>query len=268
MLQRVLWRIVSSPRVRRLCGTALDGIAWSVEGGQGAGLRIRTPQNLDYVAGTSEVPVQQELARYLGLGGVFYDIGANVGFFSLLAARLVGSGGTVCAFEPVRENAEAIRSNACLNRFDRVIRVLEVAAGKSEATAEFLMTEWDGGGSLSPAAVRPEESVSRRMVRVVSLDAYIAEERLPAPTFVKIDVEGFEVEAIDGMVSTIERCMPILLYEVDDATRSGLDHRWEELDARVAGFGYRIRRLKESYPNRGWFVGHSLALPPSMANPQ
>ena len=80
--------------------------------------------------------------------------------------------------------------------------------------AEFLMTEWDGGGSLSPAAVRPEESVSRRMVCVVPLDTYVVEQRLPAPTFVKIDVEGFELEVIDGMVSTIERCMPTLLYEV------------------------------------------------------
>jgi len=266
MLQRALWRIASSTRARRVFGAALDGVTWTIEKGRCSGLRIRTPQNRDYVAGTSELPVQEALAQTLGPGDVFYDIGANVGFFSLLAARLVGNRGTVCAFEPVTENADAIRANAAINRFDRLIRVHEVAVGRSTATAELTIARWDGGGSLSPSAVRPEEALSRRMVSVVALDDYIGANGLRAPTVVKIDVEGLEMDVIDGMSSTIGRFMPTVLYEVDDATRTGLDRRWSELDARLAGLGYTVRRLQDSYPNRGWFVGHSVALPLPLAS--
>ena len=261
-LQRLLLRVLSS----RIAGgpglRLMRRRTWRVESGEGSGLRIRLPQNLDYLLGTSEIPVQQEIVAYLRAGDVFYDIGANVGFFSLMAARQTGPSGVVCSFEPVTENALAIRQNAALNGLEN-IRVVDVALGKAPCVAEFLLTEWDGGGTLASSAVRPTDPVLRRKVSVAALDDLIGDWSLPRPSFVKIDVEGAEMEVLEGMERTLDQCMPILLYEVDDSSKDAFDHRWRELDKLVASYGYRVRHLKSSYPNIAWHVGHSLALPPA-----
>jgi FkbM family methyltransferase len=258
--QRLLLRALASDTLRPVLEPLLERHVWRVEQGQGAGLKLHLPQNRDYVMGASELPVQRAIAGHLRPGGVFYDVGANVGFFSLLAARRVGATGRVCAFEPVPANAQSVRANAELNGLGN-LRVFEVAAGRENKLADFLLTRWDGGGSLSEQAVMPAHVMSRTQVRVAPLDALIEAEALPLPDFVKIDVEGTEMDVLAGMSGTIRRCMPILLYEVDDGDQTSFQRRWAELDAYVAGFGYVIQRLENSYANERWQVGHSLALP-------
>lgn len=238
---------------------------WRIAGGRGSGLKLKFPQNLDYLRGHSEIPVQEALARYLKAGDVFYDIGANMGFFSLISSRLVGPGGQVCAFEPVSENADAVRENFGLNQLDRS-RLFEVAVGRTSGKAELLLTEWDGGSTLSSSSIRPSEPVSRRTVSVVALDDFIPAEKLPLPNFVKIDVEGVELEVIQGMARTIAEARPILLYEVDDGAKDSFLRRWGELDEQVKQLGYDIIRLADSYPNIDWNVGHSLAIPRPLPN--
>jgi FkbM family methyltransferase len=260
-LQTLLLRIFSSGILHGQGQRLLDRRIWRVEGGEGAGLRMALPQNREYILGTSEMPVQRALSTHLRHGDVFYDIGANVGFFSLLAARMVGTSGAVCSFEPVTENASMVRKNATLNDFGN-IRVVEVAVGSEPGVAEFLLTEWDGGGTLALSAVRTTERVSSRMVPVATLDDLIFDRRLPRPTFVKIDVEGVELDVLKGMSRTLKESMPILLFEVDDGSKDSLERRWRQLDDHVSACGYHVTHLPDSYPNNAWYVGHTLAMPP------
>ena len=233
---------------------------WVVEGGEGAGLKLKLPQNAEYVSGQSEIPVQREFARHLRPDDVIYDIGANVGFFSLIAARLVGQTGCVYSFEPVAENAASIRENVRLNDL-RNVTLFDVAVGRKCGNAEMLLTEWDGGSSLATSAVKPDEPISRRIVQVVALDELIDRKNLRPPSFVKIDVEGVELDVLAGMSKTIASSKPILLYEVDDGSRDSFQRRWSELDAYVTDLGYEVAHLRPSYGNVGWNVGHSLAIP-------
>lgn len=258
--QRLLLRASSLPLPFDAGRRLIERRVWRVEGGAAAGLAMRLPQNREYITGTSEAPVQREIARLLRPGDVFYDVGANVGFFTLLAARLVGDAGCVCAFEPNPRNAHAIRENARLNGMANV-RVIEAAAGREPRTEELLITAWDGGGALAASPARPASPVERIPVRVVPLDAFIRDERLPAPTLVKIDVEGVEAEVLEGMADTIARAKPVLLYEVDGGEKADFDRRWSGLDAWVAGHEYAVRRLESSYPGMKWHVGHTLAVP-------
>jgi len=258
--QSILRRIFAAPLLGEHGRRFLYNRVWRVERGAGAGLKLRFPQNSDFVSGTSELPVQQEIAALLRPGDVFYDIGANVGFFTLIAARIVGDHGCVCAFEPHPHNAAAIHENAGLNAFSHV-RVFEVAAGRNTRNDELIMTDWDGGGALSSSVVKPAAAARRTAVRVVQLDEFTKTESLPPPNFVKIDVEGAELEVLDGMINVIIRHKPHLLYEVDDPAPDRFRHRWDDLDQRVSGLGYRVRRLKNSYPNLNWNVGHSIASP-------
>lgn len=258
--QRLLLRLLSSDLLVRTGRRFLQDRAWKIERGEGAGLKLKLPQNLDYIFGSSEPPVQMALAQRLHPGDVFYDIGANMGFFSLIAARIVGATGWVYAFEPVLENAAIVRANANLNGLQN-ITLREVAVGGSTGTAELLLTEWDGGSCLSTSAVRPSELISRRNVRVIALDDFIPEDNLRLPNFVKIDVEGVELEVVQGMTKTITTSKPVLLYEIDDGDKTSFVRRWRELDEYVSLLGYEIIHLEDSYPHLAWNVGHSLAVP-------
>jgi predicted methyltransferase len=93
----------------------------TIRRGIGSDLKINTKNSSgDYQSGTNEYPVQQVLARYLKTDDVFYDIGANIGFFSLIAARLVGPSGHVYAFEPVPDSILILKENILLNYFKNI----------------------------------------------------------------------------------------------------------------------------------------------------
>lgn len=258
--QRMLLRLLSNGPLGPLGRQWLRRRVWTIEDGKGAGLKLRFPQNLDYISGTSELPVQEALVQRLRSGEVFYDVGSNMGFFSLVAARQVGASGCAYAFEPVAENAAFVRENARLNHLEN-LKLFEVAVGRESGSAELLLTDWDGGASLSSSAVKPAEPVARRKVRMVALDDFVAAENLRMPSFVKIDVEGVELAVLQGMARTIAAAKPVLLYEVDDGNKKSFELRWKELDEFVSGLGYEIIHLGNSYPTLDWNVGHSLALP-------
>ena len=260
--QQFLLKTLSSRALRHigLGQRYLHRRTWAVEDGEGVRLKLRFPQNSDYISGQSEIPVQRELARRVCPGDVVYDIGANVGFFSLIAARLVCQQGCVYSFEPVTENVVSIRENARLNDLNNVT-LFDVAVGRTSGTAELLLTDWDGGSSLSTSLVKPDEPISRRAVQVVTLDDFVERENLRLPSFVKIDVEGVELDVLMGMSRTIARSKSVLLYELDDGDKDSFQRRWAELDAYVTGLGYKVDHLKSSYANVGWNVGHSLAIP-------
>jgi FkbM family methyltransferase len=258
--QRILLRLLSSNLPGRSWRRFLRRRIWTIEDGEGAGLKLNFSQNSDYILGSSESPVQKALGKQFHPGDVFYDIGANVGFFSLIAAKGVGPTGCVYSFEPVSENVVSIRQNAKVNQLEN-IRPFEVAVGRISGNEELLLTEWNGGATLSSSVVKTSEPVSIRNVRVVALDDFIQEEKLRTPTLVKIDVEGSELDVVQGMSRTVAKSKPVLLYEIDDGRRDAFRIRWQELDQYVAGFGYKILHLEESYPGINWNVGHSLALP-------
>jgi hypothetical protein len=126
----------ADPAVLRPLFRWLSSGAITVPMGLGGGLRLDMkgiPLSHAHIGslafGNLEQSVQEAMLRHLPKGGVFYDVGANVGFFALLAAHLVGvDEGQVYAFEPTPDNAAEIRSNIALNGL-RNVTVVEKAVG-------------------------------------------------------------------------------------------------------------------------------------------
>lgn len=252
-------------RLRRLRLVRSLGIHWvrnrnvSIMSGIGAGLRFNPGfSNPDYAFGTNEQPVQHALAEHLKPGDVFYDIGANVGFFTVIAARLVGEKGQVYAFEPVPENAAFIKANIDLNNFSNII-LDQRAVSSHTGKGELILAEYSGGATLSKADTPPDMK-GVISVDLISIDDLIAEHEIQPPSLLKIDVEGAEMPVLMGMKETIQKYKPILIYEVDDGNRDRFYQKQEECDSFVEDCGYEIKRLEDSYPGGGWIVSNTLAI--------
>jgi FkbM family methyltransferase len=162
--------------------------------------------------GTLEIPVQEAFRRHVPAGAVVYDIGANVGFYSLLAARLAGPDGRVYAFEPAPGNAAAVRANAAANYPDR-ITVLELALGKSPGRAA-LSIPADSSWAYLERYAPDRSSGATVQVEVATIDRLVADGTVMAPQLVKIDVEGAELDVLAGMKETMRRFQPVIVCEM------------------------------------------------------
>jgi FkbM family methyltransferase len=191
-----------------------NSLAWvQVQDGAAKGLWLhlnpRTGKN--YFDGDGEPEVQEVLQKHLNAGMTFYDVGANIGLFSLIAARLVGESGQVIAFEADPEIAGRVREHVARNGF-------AWAAVEEKAV-------WSETGRLSFARTDPGESPDRGLGHVVagkgretidvagvSLDEFAITHR--APDFIKCDVEGAEVEVFKGAARLLREKRPVIVCEM------------------------------------------------------
>jgi len=138
-------------------------------------------------------------------GSVFYDIGANVGYYSLMAAKLSEPDGQVVAFEPLPRNVAYIHRHVALNKLQQRITVIEAAVSDHCGTAFF-----DPDISTSKGHVAHEGQLE---VRLVCIDELVRAGEIPLPDVMKIDVEGAEAEVLRGALQTLQACHPLLYLD-------------------------------------------------------
>ena len=230
----------------------------TVERGPASGLRLgRRYASADYRLGTNEGPLQQALVEHLSTGDVFYDIGSNVGFFTLIGARLVGREGSVHAFEALAGCARALRRNVARNDFANVT-VHECAVGAHVGDVPLMVSRHPGGATIS-VADRPHNEVRTVTVHVTTLDAVVAA-GAPMPDLVKIDVEGAELDVLRGAGDVLQRARPTVIYEVDDADHDRARAKAASLADHLRERGYETQPLEASYGGSRSLVLHHLAV--------
>lgn len=250
----------SNSTLRRLVRLALKNRTVIINQGIATGLKFNCGlSNPDYSLGINERPIQKIVADFLQPGTVFYDIGAHVGFFSVIAAKLVGSQGKVYAFEPDPQNAACLQFNVEVNQFSNV-KVFEKAVSKTTGTGELLLAEYPGGHTLASAGTPPDLK-GAMTVELVCIDELVNQQVLEPPSVIKIDVEGAELEVLEGMTQTLQQYHPTILYEIDDATAELLNNKRHPIQKFLEKFNYKIDVLPESYPGIGWQVEHAIATP-------
>lgn len=151
--------------------------------------------------GSYEHGKQRAFAAQLTPGSAVYDVGANVGFYTLLAARAVGPRGAVVAFEPLPENLAFLRRHLELNGASQV-RIVEAAVSDRGGTARFAR-----GASREMGSLREGGELE---VKTLSLDAFVGEGSGPPPDCIKLDVEGGECAALEGARRVLERWRPVV----------------------------------------------------------
>jgi FkbM family methyltransferase len=179
-----------------------------VRSGAGRGLRLLIYPHTEkfYWSGTWEPAVQTVLARWLRPGMTFWDIGANIGFFSLIAARLVGPSGQVHAFEPLVENFDRLGASMPLNDLTNIIiHQCAIGARSGMATLNF------GRSPLVATLIATPGDTRRVDVSCRTIDEI--GQTCRSPDLVKIDVENAELDVLRGGVRFLEQSRPAMVVE-------------------------------------------------------
>ncbi|HEY4120444.1 MAG TPA: FkbM family methyltransferase [Byssovorax sp.] len=178
------------------------------------------------------------VGRYLQPGMTVLDIGAHHGFYTLLASHCVGAAGRVISFEPSsRERARLerhLRINRCTN-----VEVRPFALGSAEGEVELFRVDGrqTGFNSLRPPDIDQPTSVHRVPIKV--LDEVLAQAGVTKVDFIKMDVEGAELEVLRGARRLLAtRPRPVILAELSDLRAKPWGYRIHEVISLVADAGY------------------------------
>jgi FkbM family methyltransferase len=179
--------------------------------------------------GIYERRTQRLLSRQVATGDVVFDVGAHVGFYSLLASRLVGPEGRVIAFEPWPPNIELLERHLAHNGASNVT-VMKAAVGERTGQERF-----DGTGEPSMGALAAEGD----LVDLVCIDDLVEVGAVPSPRLIKIDVEGAESRVLQGAAATLAKHRPAVLLAAHGWKQ------WSECSRRLADLGYAVRLVRD-----------------------
>ncbi len=152
--------------------------------------------------GSFEYEKQHAFRREVTPGDVVYDLGANVGFYSLLASVLTGDKGHVYCFEPLAANIALLKRHVEMNRIQNCT-IVEAAATAVDGFARF-------DPSADPSMAHLSEH-GEKTVRTVRIDSLVASGEVRPPDVMKIDIEGAEVAALQGAAQVIDKHRPTIL---------------------------------------------------------
>lgn len=172
----------------------------------------------------------------LGPGMVFVDVGAHIGYYTLLGAHRVGPRGRVYAFEPAPANFRALKWNIRQNGISNVIAEPLAVAGRS-GRAQFTVSETD---SASHSLAGSLASGQKMEVETTSLDEYFAGNEVPVDV-VKLDAEGAEPEILEGMQQLLARNPAVVLFvEIYPRAMEALGSSPEVFLARLQQLGFAL----------------------------
>ncbi len=173
-------------------------------------------------------------------GGTFVDVGANVGWHTLPAARHIGREGRVYAFEPIPSNAASLRRNIELNGLPNVIVETRALSDRPGPRAMAMESPHSSNASMAPPG--PDSPCFE--VECVRFDDYVRSRGIGRIDLIKLDIEGAETAALRGMTGLLDRDdAPAILCELNPTMLDIMGSSCEELLTLMGGLGYRPHRL-------------------------
>jgi len=238
-LHRLLNRLAPAESQVFACQGALKGYRMSIDWS-----RFRS-----FVYGTWEPEVISAVSETVQPGMTVIDIGAHIGYYSLLFAKLVGPSGRVFSFEPLPGNFELLQKNVQLNHLQNIHLRNQAVYSRSERITITVPDDQPnpGSGSLYQC-----NGAKQYHVDATSIDDFCKEGSLCLDVL-KMDVEGAEYDVLLGASSTIKRCQPILLIELHHFDGNLAAHPVPDL---LTGWSYGIRWVE-----RWELTSYILAIP-------
>lgn len=215
-----------------------------IAGGLLAGLHMALDLQTekDYWLGTYEPNLQEAAKHFIKPGMTVYDVGANIGYISLMAARLTAPDGRVFAFEALPANIQRLKQNITLNNLEKRVFVQQAAVVDTDGKVTFYMHRSGAMGKAAGSAGRDEKYQQSIQVDGVALDDFVFQQDQPKPDLIKLDIEGGEGMALAGMSRILKEVRPVFLIELhgEQAARQV----WDRLTANH----YNIHQMRHGFP--------------------
>jgi FkbM family methyltransferase len=197
----------------------------------------------DYWLGTYEPDLQTAIREFVKPGMVVFDVGANIGYITLLLADAAGANGHVYAFEALPDNLKRLKENISINNLENRITVISAAVADRSDTMRFLVGPSGGMGKLENSAGRRDVDYPESIeVQSICLDDFVPIDEQFSPDVIKIDIEGGEILALNGMHRILDHWHPQLFIEIHGPEAARVT--WETLTS----YGYQICQMKPGYP--------------------
>jgi FkbM family methyltransferase len=208
-----------------------------------------------------------ESAQLLAAGAgaqVIFDVGANIGYYSLRWASHMAAGGTIHAFEPVPSTFAWLSRNIALNGLEGVIRANNIGLGEAAGTIPVFVPEFMGSGAASMRDLHPDEVTRRLEVKQETLDRYFLNSGLNRLDLIKADVEGAEMLVLQGGRRTIAEHRPLIFLELLRKWAKPFGYHPNDVLGMLGEMGYRcytfdegrvvpFERMTEETPQKNFF---------------
>jgi FkbM family methyltransferase len=189
-------------KLKHIFKILLSGIYVKIKSGPLKGKKWIVTSGGKFIQGDQEKYKTDAFMKNFAAGDVFFDIGAHFGYYSAIAAMINNGSGQVFAFEPRPMNAGFFRKHMKINDFKNVT-LIEAAVGETDKDVHF-----DTGHGSATGHVSNNGDIS---VKQVSIDRMVKDSFLPVPGFIKIDVEGGEIEVLRGSKEVISKYKPKMI---------------------------------------------------------
>lgn len=209
-------------------------------------VRLKYASSTDAVARNDAKQIQYFLDSVLSAQLVL-DIGGHYGEYAVLFAALVGARGQVVTFEPDAAARPVLRANVALNGFEHRVRVEEFAIFDKKESRQLFARHGNSQSSLARAGLggaADEEDVERYFIQTIPLDEYLSEARLAIPDFIKLDIEGAEINALRG-AGRLLRSKAVILCELHPYAWNEFGTSFDDLLRLVHDSGRSMKYLDE-----------------------
>ncbi|MGE5110838.1 MAG: FkbM family methyltransferase [Acidobacteriaceae bacterium] len=203
--------------------------------------------------GVYEAPLIRLLQSIDTNGWTCFDVGANVGAITLALAQFVGPTGKIYSFEPGPPNLARLRANLDLNpTLANRVEVIEAGVGRTPGELFWAEEKGNPGNALVG-------NTGSCKIKVITLDNFVRERTVSRLDFLKIDVEGMELDVMQGAVETLRRSHPMLYFEtLPRYTETGAGATFTDMQQfLVKELGYTLHRVDSQghlHPQAG--AGH------------
>jgi FkbM family methyltransferase len=209
---------------------------------QGAHLRLNLKNESYYWLINYEPHLIRAIKDFCKAKMTIYDLGANIGYISLVFARLTGREGTVYAFEPLPENIQRIADHIALNSVQNIIHLIPCAVSDVEGMQTFSVHQHTALSRLTTSSCKDNEFIKQIEIKSLRLDDFVFRDGNPHPDIIKLDIEGGGVKAIPGMLKVVSKARPIFFMELHGPEEHNAAEELLKLNS------YTICKMQKGYP--------------------
>lgn len=208
--------------------------------------------------GTREKEHIYILKRELSPGNVVLDIGANIGYYVLMEAGIVGQSGYIYAMEPSPSNVDILKRNIFLNKLENQVEVFHMGASNKTGVERFYLSEMSNLGTFFPKRFFGEKNIGKDAltidVKTISIPDFVAGRR--PVDFMRMDIEGYEVEVFEGIIPMLKDSgfSPKILFETHRPKYDETSHSMRNALKEMFKYGYYPKIIVSNDHPKGEFL--------------